>query len=177
MLKKIFMILGVALVVFLIVAALQPDTYTYSRSTVINAPASAVFPYLNDMHKGETWSPWVGIDPNMKMTYDGPQAGVGANYHWVGNNQVGEGQATIVESKADNTVKQKLEFIKPFQGTSDIEYNLAQEGDKTTVTWTMTGKNNFIGKIMSLVMNCEKMMDAQFDKGLSKLKLVVESSK
>ncbi len=177
MLKKIFLVIAIISIGFLLVASMRPNTFSYSRSTTISAPRAVVFPYLNDLKKGETWSPWIGIDPNMKITYDGPAAGVGASYHWVGNNQVGEGRSTIVESKTDELVKMKLEFIKPFSGTNEVEYTLASEGQQTIVTWTMSGQANFIGKVMGLLMNCEKMMNSQFDKGLAKLKSVVETVK
>ena len=59
-------------------------------------------------------------------------------------------------------------------GTSDAEFTFKPEGGQTTVTWTMTGKNNFIAKVMCLFMNMEKMMNEQFDKGLNDLKQAVE---
>jgi hypothetical protein len=38
----------------------------------------------------------------------------------------------------------------------------------------MTGRVPFMGKLMSLVMNCEKMCGSQFEEGLAKLKSLAE---
>ena len=40
----------------------------------------------------------------------------------------------------------------------------------------MFGNNNFIGKAMGLVMNCDKMVGGQFEKGLAQMKSVVEAA-
>jgi len=39
----------------------------------------------------------------------------------------------------------------------------------------MTGKNNFVAKAFSLVMNCDKMVGGQFEKGLANLQAVTEA--
>ena len=39
----------------------------------------------------------------------------------------------------------------------------------------MYGKNNFMSKAMGLIMNCEKMVGGQFEKGLAALKSLVEA--
>ena len=53
------------------------------------------------------------------------------------------------------------------------EFTFKPNGDTTEVTWTMYGKSNFIGKVMSLVFNCEKMVGEKFDEGLTSLNKVV----
>ena len=67
-----------------------------------------------------------------------------------------------------------LEFKRPFAGTNDVEFSFKPEGAQTVVTWTMTGKSNFMGKAVGLVIDCEKMCGGQFEQGLAGLKSVVE---
>jgi hypothetical protein len=93
---------------------------------------------------------------------------------WVGNNKVGQGNMTIMESRPDEFISFKLEFLKPFKATNTSEFTFTSENDKTTVTWSMYGKNNFMGKTIGLIMSCEKMVGSQFEKGLAALKSVVE---
>ena len=62
------------------------------------------------------------------------------------------------------------------KATNIAEFTFQPEGNQTVVTWTMTGKNNFIGKAFSLVVNCDKMVGGQFEKGLATMKSVVETS-
>lgn len=51
------------------------------------------------------------------------------------------------------------------------------EGGRTLVRWSVSGKNNFISKIFGVLMNVEKMVGTEFDKGLLKLKTSVETQK
>jgi len=38
----------------------------------------------------------------------------------------------------------------------------------------MYGPNPFMGKVMSIFIDCEKMVTAEFDKGLANLKALLE---
>ena len=174
MLAKILIALAVIILVLVVVISLRPADFRYTRSTSIAAPASAVFENVNDLHKWEAWSPWAKIDPAMKMTYDGPPSGVGASYSWSGNNEVGEGKSTIVESRAPESIRFKLEFVRPFAGTNDVEFTFKPEGAQTVVTWSMWGKCNFMSKAVGLFMDCEKMCGGQFEQGLASLKSLTE---
>jgi hypothetical protein len=170
MVKKILLVLVVLIVVFAVVVQLQPSEYVVERSTVIPAPPAAVFPLVNDFHHWNEWSPWDKIDPGMKRTYSDPAAGKGAKYSWVGNKEVGEGDMTITESKPNEQILINLHFIKPMEGNALTEFKFAPEGNGTKVTWKMTGKNNYIGKAMCLVMNMDKMIGTKFEEGLAAMK-------
>ena len=111
----------------------------------------------------------------MKVTHGGPPAGEGATYHWAGNKEVGEGKMTIVESRLPDLVRLRLDFIKPMAATSQTEFTFRPEGPGTVVNWTMTGKNNFMAKAVHLVMNLDKMLGRDFEKGLSQLKNLCEN--
>jgi len=173
---KILIALVVIVVGLVGVITLQPARYRVSRSTTIAAPAPVVFAQVNDFHKWSAWSPWEKIDPAMKRTYEGPPAGVGASYAWVGSREVGEGRMTIVESHPSDLIRVKLEFVKPFAGTSVAEFTFKPEGDRTVVTWSMTGDKNFIAKAIHLVMSMDRMIGDQFDKGLAAMKTVAEAA-
>jgi Polyketide cyclase / dehydrase and lipid transport len=175
MLKKILIGLAIVIVVFLIVVALQPGAYSVTRSLTIAAAPDVVFPHVNELKKWGPWNPWEKLDPNMKLTYEGPEAGVGASYSWVGNSEVGEGKMTITGSKPNDSIQLKLEFFKPMAGVSDTEFTFKPQGDQTEVTWSMSGKNNFIGKAMCLFMNMDKMIGGQFETGLGDLKAIAEA--
>lgn len=176
MIWKILIALVVIVVGLVGVITLQPARYRVSRSTTIAAPAPVVFAQVNDFHKWSAWSPWEKIDPAMKRTYEGPPAGVGASYAWVGTREVGEGRMTIVESRPSDLIHVKLEFVKPFAGTSVAEFSFKPDGERTLVTWSMTGDKNFIAKAIHLVMSMDRMIGDQFDKGLAAMKTVAEAA-
>jgi Polyketide cyclase / dehydrase and lipid transport len=176
MLVKIVIVLAVIVVGLATVIALQPARYRVSRSITIAAPAPVVFAQVNDFHNWSAWSPWEKVDPAMKRTYGGPPAGAGATYAWVGNREVGEGRMAIAESHPSDRIRVDLEFVKPFAGTSVAEFTFRPEGDRTVVTWSMTGDKNFIAKAIHLVMNMDRMIGDQFDKGLAAMKTVAEAA-
>jgi uncharacterized protein YndB with AHSA1/START domain len=174
--KTILIALAALVVVFVIVAALQPAAYKVVRSTSIAAPPSLVFAHVNDLHKFQTWSPWANVDPNCKYTYEGPQAGAGAAFSWTGNAAVGAGKMTITDSRPNEVILVHLDFYKPFAGVGETEYGFKADGDKTTVSWTMSGKKNFMTKAIGLFVSMDKMLGPQFEKGLTQLKSIAESS-
>ena len=174
MLIKILIAIALIIIALVIVVAMQPSEFRVVRTATMSAPAPAVFAQVNDFHNWEAWSPWAKLDPAMKKTYEGAPAGTGAIYTWAGNNQVGEGRTTITESRPSDLIKMKLEFVKPFAATNTVEFTFKPEGDQTAVTWSMAGKNNFMGKAVGLFMNMDKMVGGDFEKGLASLKAVTE---
>jgi uncharacterized protein YndB with AHSA1/START domain len=177
MLATALMIVAPIVVVFLAVVALQPADFRIQRSALIAAPAQAVFAQVNDFRKWLAWSPWEKMDPALKRTYEGPPAGTGAKYAWQGNKNVGEGQMTITESRPGELVRIKLEFVKPFAATNTAEFTFKPEGGGTAVTWSMTGRNNFMAKAVSMFMSLEKMVGGQFEQGLAQMKSLVETKR
>jgi Polyketide cyclase / dehydrase and lipid transport len=169
-------LIGVAVVValFAIVVALQPAAFRIARTVKMTAPASEVFPHINDMRNWLPWSPWEKLDLTMQRTYEGAASGEGQIYSWVGNKNVGQGRCTILESRPYELVRMRLEFVKPFKAVNDAEFTLKQLGTETAVTWAMSGRRNFMFKAMGLVMSMDKMCGGAFEQGLRDLKELVE---
>ncbi len=180
MFKKILLTVLVALaalvVVLVVVIAVQPLEFRITRTATMSAPPEIVFAQVNDFHKWVAWSPWEEIDPALKRTYDGEPAGTGAVYSWAGNADIGEGRMTVTESRPNEVIQIKLEFLKPIAATHTAEFTFRPQGDQTEVTWSMFGHNNFLAKAISLVMDMDQMVGGEFEKGLEQLRTVVEGS-
>jgi Polyketide cyclase / dehydrase and lipid transport len=180
MIKKILLgalvVIVVGVAIFCVVVAMQPAHYHVERSATMNAPAVVVFNQVNDFHKWDAWSPWAKLDPNMKTSYEGAPAGSGAVYSWTGNSDVGEGRMTITDSKPGESVKIKLDFVKPFAATNATAFSFKPQGNQTAVTWAMDGDNNFVGKAFGLFMNMDKMVGGDFEKGLAQMKAISEKA-
>ncbi len=172
----VLIVLASLVLIFLIIVATRPADFRIARSIAINAPAAKVFAQVNDLHLWKAWSPWAKLDPNMKETHGGPPAGVGATYHWVGNKKVGEGRMTITQSKPAELVAIRLEFVKPFAATNNTEFKFQAQNQETNVMWVMTGRNNFMAKAFCMFINMDKMIGADFDKGLIAMKAVAETT-
>lgn len=174
MLKRLLIGIVLLIAAFLVVVWFQPDNYRLTRSTTIMAPAEAVFARVNDLRQWDDWSPWAKLDPNAKVSFEGPPAGRSAMFHWSGNSKIGAGTMTITDSKPNERVATRTDFVKPFEGTSDAEFIFSGTGNQTSVIWTMTGKQDFIAKAMCLFMPMETMLGPEFEKGLAALKDVSE---
>lgn len=164
-------LIGVAVIIALlaIFIAARPSQFAISRSATMAAPMSAVFHQINDFHKWSAWSPWAKIDPDAKNSFAGSPSGEGAKFAWDGNKNVGAGNMTIIESVPNDHIRIRLEFIRPFAAVNDTLFAFKPNGDKTNVTWTMSGRNGFMGKAIGLFMDCDKMVGCQFEKGLASL--------
>jgi carbon monoxide dehydrogenase subunit G len=173
-----YILIAVAVVVvgLVIVVAMQPADFRYERSATMSAPSSAVFDQVNDFRRWTAWSPGEKLDPQLKRTYEGAATGAGAIYSWSGNKHVGEGRMTITDSRPSDLIRIKLEFLRPFKATNASEFAFQPEGNQTRVTWSMTGRNGFISKAFCLLVNMDKMIGRDFEKGLANMKAVVEGS-
>lgn len=172
--KKVLIAFAAIVAIFLIVAALQPNTFRISRSATMAAPPEVVFAEVNDFHQWGAWNPWQKIDPAAKYTYSGAESGEGAKFAWDGNDDVGAGRMTITDSEPPRRIQIELEFLRPFAATNQAEFTFEPQGPGTLVTWSMSGANTFLSKVIGLLMDMDAMVGGQFEQGLADMKAVVE---
>jgi uncharacterized protein YndB with AHSA1/START domain len=173
MLTTLAIAVGVLIVALLAFVASKPNTFQVQRSVTIKALPETIYPLISDWHNFLTWSPFEK-DPAMKRTFSGAASAKGAIYEWDGNNKVGAGRIEITEAAAPSRLVMQLDIIRPMKAQNTVEFTLVPKGNLTNVTWAMQGKVPFMGKLMSLVMDCEKMCGSQFEEGLAKLKSIAE---
>jgi uncharacterized protein YndB with AHSA1/START domain len=173
MLMTVAIVIVVLVVALLALAVSKPDTFQVHRSATIEASPESIYPLISDWHNFLTWSPFEK-DPGMKRTFKGAASARGAIYEWDGNNKVGSGRIEIIEAVSPSRLVMQLDMVRPMKAQNMVEFTLAAKGGTTDVTWAMKGRVPFMGKLMSLVMNCEKMVGSQFEEGLAKLKNLAE---
>jgi uncharacterized protein YndB with AHSA1/START domain len=174
--KKVLIVLLVLVLGFVAFVATRPATYHVERTATVAAPPAAVYARIADFREWEAWSPWENLDPAMTKTFEGAESGVGAGYHWAGNDQVGEGRMTITEATPERRLLIRLEFIKPWAATNATAFDLEPSGDGTRVKWTMDGTNDFMGKAMSVFVNMDQMIGKDFERGLASLDSLVRAN-
>ena len=175
MLKKILSAVAVVIAAFLAYAATRPDSYAVERTGVIDAPSAIVFDQLDDFRSWSEWSPWDKLDPSMTKIFEGPESGVGASYSWQGNDKVGKGKMTIVDSSPPRAVAYKLEFLEPFSAVASTRFEVTPQGENaSSVRWRMEGTNDFMAKAFGIFMDMDAAIGADFEKGLASLKAVSE---
>lgn len=167
-------VLVVAVVAVLILASTKPDTFQVTRRTTIKAPPEKIYPLIADFHRWTAWSPYENKDPAMKRTYTGTPGAVGQTYGWSGDKNIGVGSMTLTEAAPSSKVALKLDFVSPFEAHNTVVFSLAPQADGTAVTWDMQGPTPFIGKIMHVFINMDKMVGDDFAIGLANLKREAE---
>lgn len=166
--------LAVIIVILFAYASTRPDTFAIYRSANIAAPPERIFSLIANLRSMNAWSPFADPDPNIKITYSGPESGVGAAHTWAGNSKVGEGRIEITDVQAPNKVALRLQMVKPMRADNQVEFTLQPNSNATNVTWQMSGKQPLLAKVMTLFMDCDKMVGSQFEKGLANLKAMAE---
>ena len=170
----IAVVIAIAIAVVLILALSKPDIFRIQRVATIKAPAESIFALINDFHRWGSWSPWESKDPAMKRTFSGAESGKGAVYAWDGNKNVGSGRMEILDTSAPSKIVIKLDFFTPFEGHNTAEFTMLPQGDATNVTWLMYGPLPFMGKIMHVFVNMDRMVGKDFEIGLANLKRLTE---
>lgn len=149
--------------------------FSVSYERVISAPIDSVQEQINDLHQWENWSPWQLLDPDMDQQYFGADRGVGAKMTWTGNKQAGAGSMEVITDQP-GLVEVDLKFLKPFKAENRSHFYLTSVSEgETRVKWELTGKQNFLMKIMFRLFKMEKNLQNDFAKGLNRLATVVEN--
>ena len=150
-------------------------TYRIERGQHIAAPAAVVLERVLDLRRWISWSPWEGLDPDQSRRYGGPAVGVGAWYEWEGNRKAGHGRMEILAAD-HRQVTIDLRFLRPFRSQSTTAFTFEPEGGGTRVTWTMTGRNTPVMRVMGVFLSMDKVIGPDFERGLASLRAESEAA-
>jgi hypothetical protein len=144
----------------------------------VNAAPAEVYAHVYDFEKWQAWSPWAKLDPDAKITFEGPRSGPGAIMRWAGNEKVGRGAMAITEANPGQALKIRLDFVEPMEGTSTTGFTFQPESQGTRVTWSLDGTQGFLERLMTTVLgiNVERMVGEDYDRGLANLKAISEAA-
>jgi uncharacterized protein YndB with AHSA1/START domain len=173
MLTTILIVVAVVIVAALVYAALQPNTFSITRSIAIAAPPERIFLLVNDLRSHRKWSPF-DQDAAMKRAYSGPESGPGATFAFDGGNKSGVGTLAVTDAQAPSRVTMSLKMTKPMSCNNVVEFAFLPQGAMTQTSWTMHGPQPFLAKVMNRLLRCDKMCARQFDQGLAALKAAAE---
>jgi hypothetical protein len=178
MLVWILVAVAVVVLLFIAIAATRPAAYHVERKIDVAASPDAVFAVLNDLRRFAGvyvlfGTPLEKHDPAMDKIVDGPAAGVGQSYAWRGKG-AGKGKMTIERSVSPQNVDVKVEFTEPMKSIAVCALGIASTSTGSTVTWSMDGKHNFIGKMFGLFIDMDKAIGGDIERGLAQLQSVLE---
>jgi Polyketide cyclase / dehydrase and lipid transport len=173
-LTLVFAAISLAVLVILVLATQKPNEFRATRKLAMQAPPEAILALVLDFHKWPSWSPWEKLDPNMQRTFSGAESGVGAVYEWIGTGKAGAGRMEVLTVESHRVVV-KLDFIKPFEGHNTAEFSVSESAGEQLLSWTMYGPNQFMSKVMSVLVDMDKLIGKDFEAGLANMKAVVET--
>lgn len=172
-LKGILIFIAVVAVIVIAVTFFLPSKAEVQRSKVIDAPQEMLFNQVNNLKNWENWSPWNKLDPDMEMTYSGVDpVGQDAWYEWNGNDQVGSGKLTILESDAPNRIRTEMLFMMQ-EGEAYSNWIFEPVDGGTKVTWTFDAEMSGVGKWFGLMM--DTFLGPQYEEGLQNLDSVASN--
>jgi uncharacterized protein YndB with AHSA1/START domain len=172
LLKAIIYTIAALLVIFFAGGYALPDKAHVARQAVINAPPEKVFAIVGDLKRSGEWSPWFGLDPNMKVTVEGP-AGKDQKMSWTSDDpNVGNGSQTTIDFEPNKRVVSSLDFGPMGQAVASMVLSEAA-GKGTLVEWDFsTSLNNPMERWMGLMF--DRWIGADYEKGLANLKALAE---
>jgi uncharacterized protein YndB with AHSA1/START domain len=169
---RIIIGLLLSIAVLLAVGFLLPRKYSVERSVEIAAPPAKIFPFIEDPREWTKWTVWHQRDPQMKLTYRGPEKGQGAGWSWDSKTE-GKGSMEFTRIEAPRLLEYSLTFPE-FNMSSTGKLELTPAGSNTRVSWTNAGDlgGNPISRYFGLVM--DSMVGKDFRAGLENLKSLAE---
>jgi uncharacterized protein YndB with AHSA1/START domain len=173
-LKKILIVLVALIVILCAIGFVLPGTYRVERTVEIKAPPEKVYALIIEPRLWPKWTVWNQRDPNMKVTYSGPESGVGAKWAWESKSE-GTGNMEFVRADPPKTLEYKL-FFPDFNSTSTGALTLTPSAGGTKVSWTNNGAMGMkpIGGYFALMM--DGMVGPDFEAGLKNLKALAEKN-
>jgi effector-binding domain-containing protein len=178
---KVLKTIGIILLLFAagytLLCFVGPKRPDVKKSIVIEASPEAVFNYVNDLNTWPQWASWFKSDSTMKVSFAGLSIGKGASYSWT-SKKSGDGTMTIVTSDAAKLIQTEIVF-SDFNGKSLSDFIFESiEGGKTMLTWTMGADTDFpfFGRGFLWLMNFNKAIGKDYEKGLANLKKLIESN-
>jgi hypothetical protein len=171
------LVLGIVVLIGILaaVAVGLPAHVTVARSVVINAPESAIFPYVNNLRRFGDWSPWKLRDPQLTITYGGPEEGKGAQIQWTSQKpSIGSGSMEISNSDLNRTVELAVNFNN-LEGTSSFDIGPAGSGSKLTWSFGYDTGSSPLKRWKALML--DGFIGAEYRAGLDKLKEKIEADR
>ncbi|QDG34581.1 SRPBCC family protein [Alteromonas mediterranea] len=172
-LKKLLIVFGAVIAIFVISSFFIPKDYSVERTITIDAEPSDVYPYVVDLREWKKWGVWFKRDPNMRLTYSGPDRAIGMRSVWESETE-GNGEMEITQLEHNKRVLYRLYFPDFDMGSSGI-VEIKPTAGGTLVIWRDEGTvdNNPINRYFALLM--DGMIGPDFEMGLENLKILVEN--
>jgi uncharacterized protein YndB with AHSA1/START domain len=175
LLKKFITGLLVVAIILLGIGFILPSSFKVQRSVLIDAPAEKVYAHVVDLKKWQSWGVWFKRDPDMQISYSGPDRSIGMKSSWVSTKE-GSGEMELIALEHNQRLIYELYFPEMDMGSTG-EFQFKQQDEQTLVIWQDYGDvgNNPINHYFAVFM--DNMIGPDFETGLENLKTLVENQR
>ncbi|MFC3095844.1 polyketide cyclase [Alteromonas sediminis] len=172
-LKNTLLVVLGGIATLLLVGLLLPSEYKVTRSIVVDAAAADVYEQVVDLKKWQSWGVWFKRDPNMQVTYSGPEKAIGMKSVWQSETQ-GNGEMEITDLHFNKEVVYDL-YFPDMDMRSEGRVTITETDTGVTVEWSDKGDvgSNPINRYFVLFI--DSMLGPDFEDGLNNLKTIVEN--
>ncbi|MCU4154643.1 SRPBCC family protein [Carboxylicivirga sp. A043] len=170
----VLIVIGV-IVLGLVIWLISIDgSYHVKKTKVIHVPKEKAYELISDFKTWKSWSPWLCMEPDAKVTMTNDGLGVGAINSWIGS-LVGSGEIEHLELMENESIRQEIRFLKPFKSKSEVYWQFNDADGGCEVTWGMKGAMPFFLKFMAKQM--EPWIGMDYERGLKMIKDLMEKGK
>lgn len=171
-LKWIVSLLLLLAVVMVAGGLLISPAFTVTRTAQVQAPAERVYGLVASPRAWRQWSVWNQRDPQMQMSYIGPETGAGAVWEWKSASQ-GDGRMRFTEADPPRRLAFEL-YFPDFGTTSTGEFEFVPKDDGTLVRWTMRGDMGDNPLYRWFALFADSTVGTDFASGLANLEALAE---
>ncbi|MFM1767584.1 MAG: hypothetical protein RJA22_113 [Verrucomicrobiota bacterium] len=168
-LKRILLAVLIVPILIILAAFLLPSHYRVERTIDIQAAPETLSPWLLQLRRWPEWTLWnTNRDASLVCTFSGPAEGVGSAMGWT--SRAGQGVLTLTEANPRSGLRYDLNFE---QGKLLVQGGITltpTPSGGTAATWFNEGSLGFnpVARYLGLLM--DKMMGAELQQNLERLK-------
>lgn len=159
------------LLVFLVLALIHPRNTVVTKSIIIEAHRDSVYQEILFLRNWEHWSPWLELEPGLKLQYFGVDAQPGSGYQWLGD-ELGSGQMEFMQA-SDYQLHYRLFFKRPWKGRGDGRMKLYMlPNGRLQAVWSIKTHVRF--PLNAFIFVSHKRIALDLERGLVLLKTYCE---
>ncbi|MBP6681041.1 MAG: SRPBCC family protein [Saprospiraceae bacterium] len=174
-LKYLLYFVGVLVLIAIVLGFVGPKSFDVNRTAIIPGSPEQVWPYVSSLKNMQLWSPWAEKDTAMVVEYTGTDGTVGSMSNW-SSSKVGKGSQTIIKLEPTSYAETEVNILGLLGAKFTGYVSVKDTTGGSAVTWGMKGENGFMGRFMGSIMNMDKMMAPDFERGLTKLTELVAAA-
>ena len=173
--KNIGILFGIMIAVFGVSGIVLPTNFIVENTVTVNESRFVVFNKIRLLKSHKDWNPWIKKDPSIIYHYKGVDGAEGFISHWVGNNEVGEGEQKIKKILEGERIDYDIRLKSPRETINHSSLITTEEGDlKTKLTWKMNVRVNFPYNVIFKILKKQEKLEYDLQEGTNVLKAIIE---